>query len=219
MTNRTVQIKGYGFGSSPAEITVTLEGNTVFTGAVTTADSPPPSLPNLDLDVDTVSLCSFEIPVGFTGEKAMTCSVNSGTVIFAQIDINYVPIPNPVFSVEDRQYLTAQPPNPRANVIAVYSTYATPAFSTEELATLESTDTSLENEQLAILIAHGCGIEISGGTAVYAPISTVDARANVKIDGVAQTHIPAEYTGSWWWKIPASSTLAYDLVVQYPGLE
>ena len=214
MTNRTVQIKGYGFGSTPAQVTVTLEGNTVFTGTVTTADSPPPVMPNLDLIGETVTLCTFEIPVDFSGEKSMTCSVSNGTVIFAEINTNYVSINNPVFTSEDLAIID-NPDTPQNQRVEILSTYAVPPFSAEEITTLESTDPANQSAQLAILAAHGVSLIISGGSSIYSDINPgSDCRANVVIDGTPTTapHSP-EYNGSWWWKIPAGSTLAYNLVV------
>ena len=214
MTNRTVQIKGYGFGSTSAEITVTLEGTTVYTGAVTTIDGTPPPLPNLDLKNETVTLCTFEIPVDFAGEKAMTCAVTSGTVIFAQVDTNYMIIENPVFSQADYNQLTS-PTTTRAEQVQILSTYAVPPFTAEEITTLNSADPSVGNEQLAILAAHGVSFQVSSGLAGFCDINTgSDCRANVVIDGTPVTapH-SAEYEGTWWWKVGTGSTMSYNLIV------
>lgn len=94
MTTRTVKMFGLAYGSSPAEITVTVDGNAIYTGTVTTADSPLPELPNPDLTPTTIELCEFEIPMDFSGTKPMACTVNTGTVIFAQIKANYCVIAN-----------------------------------------------------------------------------------------------------------------------------
>jgi hypothetical protein len=93
MTTRTVKFLGLAYGSIPAEITVTVDGNTIYTGTVTTADSPVPSLPDPELSA-TTEFCEFEIPMEFSGTLPVTCTVNSGTVIFAQITANYCVIAN-----------------------------------------------------------------------------------------------------------------------------
>lgn len=219
MTNRTVQIKGYGFGSTPATITVTLEGVTVYTGNVTTSNTIPPTLPNPVLTPDTVTLCSFNIPVDFAGEKAMTCSVSNGIVIFAQIDANYTTIQNPVFTEYDYAFMMNPSTSP-AKRVEILSTYATPPFTSEETAILESTDPALLTQQLTIMETHGVSFTVSSGAGGFYDINTgSDSRANVVIDGTPITppHSP-EYEGTWWWKIASGSTIAYDMIVD-AGLE
>lgn len=215
MANRTVQIKGYGFGSTPAVITVTLEGTTVFNGEIITSDSLPPAMPNKSLE--SAILCSFELPINFSGEKAMTCSVSNGTVVFAEILANYIPIVNPVFSDEDL-VIIQNPDTPQSSRVEIVSTYAVPPFSAEEITTLESTDPAEINAQLAIMAAHNVSLTVSSGSSVYYGFSG-DSRDNVVIDGVPTTAPHTEdYDGEWWWKIGSGSTLAYNLVVS-AGLE
>lgn len=215
MANRTVQIKGYGFGSTPAVITVTLEGNTVFNGEIITADMPIPAMPNPSLESSI--LCSFELPINFGGEKAMTCSVSNGTVVFAEILANYTPITNPVFSVEDLAIIQ-NPDTTQSHRVEIVSTYAVPPFSAEEITTLESTDPAEINAQLDIMAAHNVSLTVSSGSSVYYGFSE-NSRANVVIDGVP-TIAPHtdDSEGEWWWKIGSGSTLAYNLVVN-TGLE
>jgi len=94
MTARTVKIFGQGFGSTSAEISVTLNGNSIYTGAVPTLDQPVYSLPDPDLVSTVPELCNFEIDMDASGNIPMTCTVLSGTVIFAQILANYCTIAN-----------------------------------------------------------------------------------------------------------------------------
>lgn len=94
MTTRTVKMLGLAYGSTPAEIAVTLNGNTIYTGTVTTADTTPPALPNPELTSTTIEFCNFEIPMELDGSFPMTCTVLTGTVLFAQILANYSVLAN-----------------------------------------------------------------------------------------------------------------------------
>ena len=94
MTTRTVKIFGQGFGSAPAEISVTLDGNVIYTGSVPTLDQPVYILPNFDLTSEIPAICNFDIDMDYSGTIPMTCAVLSGTVIFAQILANYCEIAN-----------------------------------------------------------------------------------------------------------------------------
>jgi hypothetical protein len=154
MTTRTVKMFGLAYGTTPAEIAVTLDGVSVYTGTVTTADEPVPSLPNLEIANTTVEFCNFEIPMDANGTIPMTCTVLSGTAIFAQIQANYCVIAN-----------------------------TDPVIGT--------------------------------GPDIFNNIDGVgDARSNVFIDGDAQPiNHTEEFGGTWWFTVPADSTLTYDLDV------
>jgi len=210
MTNRTVQIQGYGYNSTPAEITVTLDGNTIFNGAIPTLNEPVPSFDTL---FPVVTICSFEIPVDFSGNIPMTCTVNSGEVVFAEILGNYTLMSNPVFSEAELAVLIS-PSSTRVEKIAIYSAHATPAFSPAEIAVLES-PTSTSGEINAILTAHGVLPFISSGPDTYLDLNgSPDVRVNVVIDDVPQN--PDHTTGNegtFWWLINPGSILAYDLNV------
>jgi hypothetical protein len=94
MTTRTVKIFGQGFGSTPAEISVTLNENVIYTGEIPTIDQPVYTLPNLEVANTVPQLCDFEIGMDVSGTIPMTCTVLSGTVIFAQILANYCVLDN-----------------------------------------------------------------------------------------------------------------------------
>lgn len=94
MTTRTVKMFGLAYGSSPAEIAVTLDGVSVYSGTVATSDVPVPAMPDSALVDTTTEFCNFEIPLDFVGTKPMTCIVTNGTVVFAQIKANYCVIAN-----------------------------------------------------------------------------------------------------------------------------
>lgn len=212
MTLRTVQIKGMGFGANPAEISVTLNGNVIFSGTVTTQDSAPWPLPNLDLIGQEQVLCSFTVPMETAGEIPMSCTVNNGTVIFGSIEANYSSVPNPVFTAEEQAVLySSDPAVTLADKIAILSSKAVPAFTAEELATLNSIDPTLLPQQKQILADHGVSFTVSSGDTGFAYTAKTDSRNDVVIDGVPTTPDHSDYPGTWWWAINSGSTLSYNL--------
>ena len=210
MANRTVQILGQGYGSSPAQITVTANGNTVFSGTVSTVDQPLPALPNLGLTISNI-LCSFEIDLAFTGQIPMTCAVSSGTVIFAQINANYVAIPNPVYTPEQMAVLE-NPTTTYAEKVTIYTQVANPPMSQTDIDTLLD-PASTQEQKNAIIAAHNCKTQISSGVDGFGAIDDTDARSSVMVNGIAQTPDHGELPGTWWWIINTGSTLAYQLDV------
>ena len=163
MTTRTVKIFGQGFGSAPAEILVTLNGNTIYTGAISTIDQPVYTLPNLELTSSVPELCNFEIDMDFSGTMPMTCEVLGGTVIFAQILANY-------YAVANTDPVVGSEPN----------------------------------------------IIKSTGPNVFKDINGIsDPRLNVFVNNVAHPiNHNEEFSGPWWFTVPAGSVLAYDLAVR-----
>lgn len=89
MYNRTVRVFGQGFGSTPASITATLNGNVVFNGEIPTVDEPPTvSIENPPI------LFEFEVPLNTNGNIPQTITINNGTVVFAGISANYNQLPS-----------------------------------------------------------------------------------------------------------------------------
>jgi hypothetical protein len=206
---RTLQFYGKGYGATPATITVTLDGDTVYTGAVTTVDQPTVDV----LPGQQVVLFTCEVPVATSGALPMTCTVNNGTVYFMYITGNYAPVPNPVYTSEQFSVLQ-NPASTKAQKNAIYETVAVPPLSPSDIATLESTDPADLPAQNAILLSHGCAYLVSSGAENYRDIWPGDERSNVSIDGVAQSTPnprPPETAGTWGWTVESGSVLAFDL--------
>jgi hypothetical protein len=210
MTIRTVKIQGLAYGTVPAEITVTANGNTVFSGAVSTLDQPPPTLPDYSLP-DTVTLFTFEIDQTFVGQIPMTCEVTQGLVIFGEILANYSAISNPVYTPEQIAVLK----NPATTIqeqVAIFTPLANPPLSQADIDTLLDPNVALATYN-EILAAHNLSPELSSGADGYTKIDDTDPRSNVQINGVAQTPDYTDLPGAWWWPISSGSTLAYNLDV------
>jgi hypothetical protein len=210
MPIRTVQILGQGYGSTPSQITVTANGNTVFSGTVDTVNQPLPVLPNPEINLNNV-LCTFEIDTAFVGEIPMTCAVSAGTVIFTQIYANYVPILNPVYTPAQIDTLS-NPATTQADRVTIYTQVAVPALSQADIdVLLDSTSTPVQKN--TILVAHNCTTYISSGATLYGEIDNTDPRSSVVINGTPQTPNRGELAGAWWWTINTGSTMTYQLEV------
>jgi hypothetical protein len=88
MTNRTIQFLGQGYspaGTTPMQIVVTLDGNTVYSGAIPTLYTSEIARQPANQTV----LFTCETPVSFAGTVPMTITIDSpvnSTVFFEQIN-------------------------------------------------------------------------------------------------------------------------------------
>lgn len=91
MTTRTFVQQGQGYGATPVNITVKIDGNTIFSGPVPTVDAPPPTLPNLDLQI-TSNLYTWTNDVSYSGQQTFELTVNDGSLLLTKSFANYTPI-------------------------------------------------------------------------------------------------------------------------------
>jgi hypothetical protein len=82
MILRTFKQLAQGFGDVPAQVVVQIDGNTVFSGAVTTLDQPMPSLPNSEYTLDNVAW-TWQNDAEFSGSQSITVSVSDSPLILA----------------------------------------------------------------------------------------------------------------------------------------
>jgi hypothetical protein len=208
MPNRTVQIKGYGYGSTTCSANVSYNGATVFSGTIPTLNqaeiliSPGEQVVMLTFEIDVVAAGTFPLTINITGGNA---------AYIEQILSNYMPVQNPVYSASDWTIVT-DPASTSAQKLAVFEPLAVPPLSEADIAVLEQG--TLGPEALAVLAAHGLSYYVSGGADTYLPISSAQAKSNVVINGTSLT--PGTPPGEWGWEVPVVSgtgTLACDLVV------
>ena len=86
MITRTVKVLGWGTGS--AEITATLDGETVFSNSVDLVEMTADN----ESEQTAPTLFTFEIPMDFAGTKQMVITVAGAPVRFGQIVANYTEI-------------------------------------------------------------------------------------------------------------------------------
>jgi hypothetical protein len=87
MTDRTFQQWAQGYGSTPCQVVCQIDGNTVFSGTVTTLDVPLPSLPDAEYMGPPVAW-SWQDSADFSGTKQFTVSVTGSTLLLAQTFAN-----------------------------------------------------------------------------------------------------------------------------------
>lgn len=90
---RTVQFYGVAYGPSPVTITAVVNGNTVFSGEVLTADQPISPQPTPPDDEQYVLFSvNNSAPTNFSGSVPMTVTISGGPtsgVLFGEIYSNY----------------------------------------------------------------------------------------------------------------------------------
>lgn len=218
MATRTIQFYGQGYGTTPAEIAVTANGNTVFSGTIPTVDQPVPALPATDPTPVMPLIFSMNIEQSFTGfdnqSIPMTCTVTNGTVIFADILGNYSPTWNPAYTPAQGQIIYS-PNSTLEQKVAVWTEVANPPLSQADIDALSNpaTPQSVIN---TILFDHNLRIEISTGVDAYGIMGPTDSRDNVTIDSITQIPDHGNLPGTWWWKVTGGQTLGYDLDVPAP---
>jgi hypothetical protein len=87
MTDRTFQQWAQGYGSTPCQVICQIDGNTVFSGTVTTLDQPFPSLPDPEY-IGPPAAWSWQDSADFTGTKQLTISVTGSDLLLAQTFAN-----------------------------------------------------------------------------------------------------------------------------------
>ena len=209
MSNRTIQIKGYGYGSTTCSATVSYNGATVFSGTIPTLDQAQV----LVLPTDQVAIFSFEIDVTTAGTFPLIINVTGGNTVYVEQALsNYTPVQNPVYSASDWTIIT-DPASTSAQKLAVFEPLAVPPLSEADIAVLEQS--TLSPEATAVLATHGISYFVSSGATSYLPISLPQAKSNVVINGtsVTPTYPPS---GEWGWEVPIVSgtgTFTCNLIV------
>jgi hypothetical protein len=87
MTDRIFQQWALAYGSTPCQVVCQIDGNTVFSGAVTTIDEPFPSLPDAEYVGPPVAW-SWQDSADFSGTKQYTVSVTGSDLLLAQTFAN-----------------------------------------------------------------------------------------------------------------------------------
>ena len=87
MTDRTFQQYAQAYGSSECQVTCQINGNTVFSGAVTTLDQPWPSLPDPDFPEPALGW-TWQDSADFQGTKEISIAVSGSNLLLGQTFAN-----------------------------------------------------------------------------------------------------------------------------------
>ena len=222
MTARTFQFYGQGWGPQTAEITMTSDGITIYSGPIPTVPAEPLLIPGVG--TPTVLLFTTSIlDVSDQGQFPVVITPTVGNVVVGKILANYVPIPNPIYTPEQFDIMTD--PAKQDQIGKVYESLATPPFSVAEKAVLTDPATT-EEERKAILAAHGVeylpACFVSGGPDIFSTgFWEGDCKSQLAIDGILQPlpdPRPEYLSGNWDWTITTGQVLTFTLNVKV-GLE
>jgi hypothetical protein len=213
MANRTIQFLGSGYaptGTEPITVSATLNGNVVYTGTIPTAYTS-----EIDhLPADQVVLFTCELPVDFSGTVPMLISLDNsvgGTVFFEQVQSNYMPIPNPVFTAEQLSVLI-DPTSSITEKMVIWTACAVPPLSEADIAVLNNGNATWTAEKQAVLVAHNITLMVSSGATTFINVNGgSEPRTNVVINGESVTR-SAEPTGTWGWvvEVPAEGSGLFE---------
>jgi hypothetical protein len=212
MANRTIQFLGSGYaptGTDPITVSATLNGNVVYTGTIPTSYTGEINR----LPVGQVALFTCELPLDFSGTVPMSISFDSpveSTVFFEQVQSNYMPIANPVFTAEQFQSLI-DPTTPFADKMAIWTACAVPPLSEADITVLTTGATWTEEKQ-AVLVAHNLTSTVSSGATTFVSANgSAEPRTNVLINGDPVTR-SAEPVGTWGWivEFPAEGSGLFE---------
>jgi hypothetical protein len=211
MTNRTIQIWGQGYGPQPCTANVTFDGNTVFSGQISTIDSST----IYRLPEDQVVLISFEFPIDLSGTFPVTINIAGTDIFISSVLANFCSINNPVYTPTDVAILT-NPATTFSDKLAIWSPLANPEFTSGDIVLLE---TGTPQEKQSVLADHGLSITVSTGPETFGLVAQPQCKTNVNINGVDSfppDPLPPGVDGEWGWEIPCINgvgTCSFDLVI------
>ncbi len=217
MANRTFKFYGQGWGPSPAQITVTFNGQNIFSGAIPTVPDRPPTGPGFFTPVYLFT--GGELDVAASGSFSLTVTVDQGNLVLSDLTSNYVPVPNPVFTPE--QFAVLQQGTDSAQISQICYSMANPPFTDEEKQMLDSLPTDAASAQIVdqARADHNVSTFVSGADYFSPDFWPEDSRKNVVIDGEPQNvpdPRPDGLIGDWNWRILEGQVLTCEVDV-LPG--
>jgi hypothetical protein len=230
-TNRTLQFLGYAIGTSPVQITASINDTVVFSGAVETKDLSlidklnPLAYPVL-FSVDNSDL----FPTTFSGSYPMTMTVTGGeAVVVGDVLSNYMDhteynkrgeLINASINGNTLTFESAT-----GNVSAKMALFGKGLEPRTIITDGNGTTWTVDKNQTVgpSTISVGKWVDIASSASDFVRCyngqptnseSSIDVRSDVTIDGQAVTRqrLP-ESSGTWSWEVSTGSTLVHNLNV------
>lgn len=225
MANRTIQIFGQGYGTTPCTINAVFAGNTVFSGPIPTVEDTPSQS---DV-VPTQVLFSFDVPMSLQGNFPVSISFSGEKLLIREVKANYAIKTNSIYDANEtailKPLLIPPPPAPpHTDMVAVFTSKANPPFSQEEIDFLTSADLQYQGQMFReTLLAHGCEFKQTSGPLEFLFVSPAQSKTNVSVNGEPQlvSTMPQSLDGEWGYyvyNIDGQGVITFDLTVS-PGLE
>jgi hypothetical protein len=209
MTNRTIQFFGQGYGILAIDANVQIDGNTVFTGEIPTANQPINRTSSYQ-----IKIFELELPLDTVG-SVLTSILFTGadTVYVEQVLANYVPVNNPVYTEEQAEILN-DPTTTTEEKLSIWEPLANPPLTSADILVLQN---GTPEEKTLVLTEHNLELLISGPD-LYGSLTPPQTKTNVVINGVAVEPLN-EPPGEWGWEVTLNNgtgTMTFDLLMPPP---
>jgi hypothetical protein len=214
MANRTLQFFGIGYGAEPVTVTATVNGTQVFNGTITTFNSP---VNTVNPWTQMTPLFTAEVDETMVENIPMSVTVSGGTAVFGDVHADRVLRKNSIYTAEDFVTLmNTEAAGPE--ISAVMSKYATPAFSAEELALVESKNPADSTARKALLQSRDLEpYSLSAAGEFLGAHTAIDSRSNVTVNGApvsdsdSRAHKSPPANRPVYWQVDNGETLACAL--------
>jgi hypothetical protein len=212
--DKTIKFLGYAYSETAVSLTVTSNGNTLFSGSVPLSGTNVTQQETVGVEYPQAELFTFPVDIAFNGTMPMSIQVTGGTIVLSPVLANYNTWEEPIIEagkmIEGLAYKIVTTGDTQWTIIGAPNGNV----GTEFVATNLSYGTGLWGTgtvQPQLSPNYDPGTATGWGPVYHSAGGLVDCRNNVTIDGIAQSQPPD--SGTYWWTVGPNSTIAFDLSV------
>jgi hypothetical protein len=207
--DKTIKFLGYAYSETAVSLTVTSNGNTLFSGSVPLSGTNVTQQETVGVEYPQAELFTFPVDITFSGTMPMSIQVTGGTIVLSPVYANYNTWSEPIISASGLLAGVTYKILSLANTDFTQVGAPNNNVGTEFVATGPTTGTGTVEQQLS---PNYTSASATGWGPVYHSAGgLVDCRNNVTIDGIAQSQPPD--SGTYWWTVGPNSTIGFDLSV------